>query len=44
MANAMLSVMHAIGLEEVQQFGDSTTSLDLNSAAPPPTGTEAARG
>ena len=44
MANAMLSMMHAIGLEDVQQFGDSTAALDLNSAAAPPTGTDAARG
>ena len=44
MANAMLSMMHAIGLEDVQQFGDSTAALDLSAAAPPPTGTDAARG
>ena len=30
MANAMLTVMHTIGLTEVQQFGDSTGELSLS--------------
>ncbi len=32
MANAMLSLMHALGLEDIEQFGDSTGALSL--AAP----------
>jgi hypothetical protein len=30
MANAMLSVAHALGLDDMQTFGDSTAALDLN--------------
>jgi hypothetical protein len=30
MANAMLSVLHTLGLDDLQQFGDSTGPLDLN--------------
>jgi hypothetical protein len=30
MANAMLSVLHALGLNDVTQFGDSTEPLNLN--------------
>lgn len=30
MANAMLTMMHMIGLEEIETFGDSTAELDLN--------------
>jgi hypothetical protein len=30
MANAMLTVMHAVGLTDVQQFGDSTGELSLS--------------
>jgi len=33
MANAMLTVAHALGLE-MASFGDSTGELDLNAAAP----------
>ncbi|MBP7778148.1 MAG: DUF1552 domain-containing protein [Acidobacteria bacterium] len=32
MANAMLSVMHMLGLDDVTEFGDSTGAMDLNSA------------
>jgi hypothetical protein len=32
MANVMLSVAHALGLEDVASFGDSTSAFDLNSA------------
>ncbi|MGE0815956.1 MAG: DUF1552 domain-containing protein [Vicinamibacterales bacterium] len=32
MANAMLSVLHALGLDDVTTFGDSTGAMDLNSA------------
>ena len=33
MANAMLSVLHALGLDEVERFGDSTGALDLPARA-----------
>jgi hypothetical protein len=33
MANAMLSMLHSLGLEEMQKFGDSTGALNLNSHA-----------
>jgi len=33
MANAMLTVAHALGLD-MASFGDSTGELDLNAAAP----------
>jgi hypothetical protein len=32
MANVMLSAMHALGLDEFNQFGDSTGAFDLNTA------------
>ena len=35
LANAMLTVAHKLGLDEVQSFGDSTGELDLNNAAAP---------
>jgi uncharacterized protein DUF1552 len=34
MANAMLTVAHRLGLDELTSFGDSTGELDLNAAAP----------
>ena len=34
LANAMLTVAHTLGLEELGTFGDSTGELDLNAAAP----------
>src|SRR5262249_39992441 len=37
MANVMLSVLHAIGVRDVPQFGDSTGAFDLNAAATAPT-------
>ena len=33
MANAMLSVLHALGLDGVERFGDSTGALDLTTTA-----------
>jgi hypothetical protein len=42
MANAMLSMLHMLGLDDMEKFGDSTAPLDL-SAAPELTET-AARG
>ena len=32
MANAMLSMLHMLGHDEVTKFGDSTGALNLNSA------------
>lgn len=32
MANAFLSVMHKLGLDDIDKFGDSTAPLDLNQA------------
>ncbi len=32
MANAMLSVMHTLGFDDMASFGDSTQALDLTSA------------
>jgi len=34
MANAMLTVAHKLGLDDVATFGDSTAELDLNATAP----------
>jgi hypothetical protein len=41
MANAMLSMLHMLGLDDMQSFGDSTAPLDLTGA---PETTEIARG
>ncbi|MDX1395253.1 MAG: DUF1552 domain-containing protein [Gemmatimonadota bacterium] len=38
MANAMLTVLHGLGLEDMASFGDSTGELALTSAAPMSTG------
>jgi Protein of unknown function (DUF1552) len=35
MANAMLTIAHKLGLDDVTSFGDSTGELDLNNAAAP---------
>jgi hypothetical protein len=32
MANAMLSALHALGMDDVKSFGDSSAVMDLNSA------------
>jgi hypothetical protein len=34
MANAMLSMLHMLGLEDMSSFGDSGAALDLNTAPP----------
>jgi Protein of unknown function (DUF1552) len=44
MANPMLTMLHMLGRDELQQFGDSTGELDLNNAAPAPAATEASKG
>jgi hypothetical protein len=33
MANAMFTMLHALGREDMQSFGDSTGELDLNASA-----------
>jgi hypothetical protein len=33
MANAMLSMMHTLGMNDLTTFGDSTGALNLNSHA-----------
>jgi len=34
----MLSVLQALGIDDITQFGDSTSAFDLNAVpAPPPT-------
>jgi hypothetical protein len=35
MANPMLTMLHMLGRDDMQQFGDSTGELDLNNAVPP---------
>jgi len=42
MANAMLSVLHKLGLDDMSQFGDSTGEIDLTSVPAIPT--DAAKG
>ena len=32
MANAMLSMLHVLGLDDLRSFGDSTGAMDLNRA------------
>jgi hypothetical protein len=41
MANAMLSMLHVLGLEDMTSFGDSTEAINLNHAGDT---TVAARG
>jgi hypothetical protein len=33
MANAMLTMAHALGLDDLQSLGDSTGAMDLNTAS-----------
>jgi len=44
MANAMFTMLHVLGRDDLQQFGDSTAELDLNTQAPAPAATDAAKG
>jgi hypothetical protein len=44
MANPMLTMLHMLGCEDIESFGDSTGALDLNTAAPAPTTEVAAKG
>jgi hypothetical protein len=37
MANAMFTMLHMLGRDDMTQFGDSTAELDLNNAAAPET-------
>jgi hypothetical protein len=42
MANSMLTMLHALGRDDLQQFGDSTGELDLNNPAATPAATDVA--
>src|SRR5438034_6207139 len=44
MANPMLTMLHMMGRDDLQQFGDSTGELDLNNPAPAPAATDASKG
>jgi hypothetical protein len=33
MANAMLTLLHKLGCDDMQTFGDSTSEFDLNATA-----------
>jgi uncharacterized protein DUF1552 len=44
MANPMLTMLHALGRDDMKCFGDSTGELDLNNAAPEPTTEAPAKG
>ena len=44
MANPMLTMLHMLGRDDLQQFGDSTGELDLNTQAPTPAATDASKG
>jgi hypothetical protein len=44
MANPMLTMLHMLGRDDMETFGDSTGSLDLNNAAPPTTTDVQAKG
>jgi hypothetical protein len=44
LANVMLSVLHTVGVDDMQQFGDSTGEFDLNTVKPLPAATEASKG
>jgi hypothetical protein len=37
MANVMLSVLQALGVDDIAQFGDSTSAFDLNAVPTAPT-------
>jgi hypothetical protein len=39
MANAMLTMLHAVGADDIKDFGDSTSPLDLNQVQTPPAAT-----
>jgi len=43
MANSMLTMLHMLGRDDLQKFGDSTGELDLDNAAPAPAATEASK-
>src|SRR3989442_7509053 len=44
MANSMLTMLHMLGRDDIEKFGDSTGELDLNNPAPPATTDAAAKG
>jgi hypothetical protein len=44
MANPMLTMLHILGRDDIQQFGDSTGAMDLNNVAAPAATDAAAKG
>jgi hypothetical protein len=44
MANPMLTMLHMLGRDDMEKFGDSTGELDLNNQAPAPAATDASKG
>jgi hypothetical protein len=42
MANPMLTMLHMLGRDDMEKFGDSTSELDLNNQAPAPAATDVA--
>ena len=44
MANPMLTMLHMLGRDDMEKFGDSTGELDLNNVAPAPTTESPAKG
>jgi hypothetical protein len=44
MANAMLTMLHDLGRDDMRTYGDSTGELDLNNNVPAPAATDAAKG
>jgi len=44
MANPMLTMLHMLGRDDMEKFGDSTGELDLNNQAPPAASTDASKG
>jgi hypothetical protein len=43
MANPMLTMLHMLGRDDMEKFGDSTGELDLNNQAPAPAATDASK-
>jgi hypothetical protein len=44
MANPMLTMLHMLGRDDMEKFGDSTGELDLNNQAPAAAATDASKG
>jgi uncharacterized protein DUF1552 len=44
MANPMLTMLHMLGRDDIEKFGDSTSELDLNNQVTAPAATDASKG